>query len=61
MYSDFNEKRLRRLSEEIEIIRAKIHRMFNSNFCLSDPEVRELSRKLDSAIIRYQEYSKRLT
>ncbi|ALS21748.1 MULTISPECIES: aspartyl-phosphate phosphatase Spo0E family protein [Paenibacillus] len=61
MYGVFNEKRLKHLSEEIERIRFKMHGIFNIKLCLSDPEVKALSKELDCAVIRYQEYIKRLT
>lgn len=53
------EKQLKRLSNEIETMRTKLNGMFNVKQCLSDPEVYELSRKLDYAIIKYQECTKR--
>ncbi|MBP1155893.1 hypothetical protein ACVLD2_000185 [Paenibacillus sp. PvR052] len=60
MYGVFNEKRLQHLSEEIETIRTRMHGIFNIKHSLSDPEVNAISKELDCAIIRYQEYTKRL-
>jgi hypothetical protein len=49
-----SEVRLQELLKQIEAVRCQLHEAYRSKKKFSDPEVYQLSVKLDDAIVEYQ-------